>query len=232
MGMLTKTSILNQGMTLAGKNNTQLLAFVTISFDAWLRSTYKGWLWPFLSRQSTGVALATGATSVLVGRTSLGALSDSIDDIFDPVYLYTADYKYIGRAKVRQLHGGPANQEPAINDPTKNRGVPTEFKARPGTNSLMGQWTLVPFPVPDRNLLLVLDYKEMPDTAAATPRYENDRTMIQAAKTFTIEYMNNDAQYMAELKILSDMVLQDFSKDAARTGINDNLGLDDNTFKR
>lgn len=232
MGGMTKTNIINQGMTLAGKNNTQLLTTVTVSFDAWLRSTYKGWLWPYLSKQSAGVALAQGATSLLIGTTSLGALTDSIDDLFDPVYMYTSGYTYVGSAKIRQIRGGPPEREPGIINPVTNTGIPVEFKARPGTNSLMGQWTLTPYPFPDRDLILKFDYKENPDVTAASPRYENDRTMIQAAKVFTLEYMNNDAVYQSELKILADMVMQDFAKDAARTGSNDNLGLDDNTFKR
>ncbi len=231
MGNLTKDQIITQGMKLAGKETTNLASLVGTGFDAWLRSTYKGWAWPYLVRQCSAVTLATAAQSVTVGRSSGSALTDRVDEIYDPLYLFTSDYAYVGRARVRQLRGGAAEREPSIIKPSDNKGTPLEFKARL-SDTTEGQWVLTPYPFPDKTYLLVIDYKHLPEsiTGSEYPRFENDRTLIQAAKVLTLEYMK-DETYGPELEVLSSMVLQDFAKDAAKTGTNDRMLLDSNLFK-
>lgn len=233
MGKLTRTQILSQGINLAGKNSssTAFVSLVALSWNAWLRSTYKGWLWPYLVEQASGISLVLGTSSLTVGG-GQGGITDDVAEVFDPIYLYSSDFAYLGRARVRQIRGGIAEREPAIINPTNNKGMPIEFKARPSP-TVEGRLILTPYPFPERNYLLALDYKMQPaDTTVDgdIPRYENDRTLIQAAKVCTLEHMK-DVTYLSELDILATMVSQDFSKDASRTGINDNLGLDPNTFK-
>lgn len=234
MGKLTRTQIITQGITLAGKDSASasLAAFIVTSWNAWLRSTYKGWLWPYLNTQATGISLVTGASSLTIGG-GVGGITPDIADIFDPVYMYTSDYKYLGVGRIRQLRGGSPEREPSIIDPATNKGIPQEFKARESVTT-EGQWVLTPYPFPDRNLLLSLDYKvQLADTSADSdkPRYTNDRTLIYAAKVMTLEHMK-DETYPNELELLASMVAQDFAKDASRTGTNDNLGLDSSVFKQ
>lgn len=233
MGKLTRTQILTQGITLAGKatSSAAFVSLVATSWNAWLRSTYKGWLWPFLTAQTAGVALAAGTQSLVIGG-GQGGVTDDIDDIYDPVYVYTADYAVYDKARVRQIHGGPSYREPSIINPTINTGLPVEFKARPHP-TIEGRWTLTPYPFPDKAYRLSLDYKVLPaDTSGDTdvPNYRNDRTLIYAAKVCTLEHMK-DESYPSELQLLAAMVGQDYAKDAAKTGTNDNLGLDPNTFR-
>lgn len=232
MGKLTRTQILAQGITLAGKSSadTAFVSFIALSWNAWLRSTYKGWLWPFLTKQATGVSLTTGAASLTIGG-GTGGIAEDLDDIYN-IYLYTSDYTFLGSAKVRQIRGGPAFAEPAIINPSTNKGAPVEFKARP-VRTTEGQWVLTPYPFPDKTYLLAIDFKILPaDTTAGTdvPDYRNDRTLIQAAKVMTLEHMKAE-DYTSELEILAAMTAQDFAKDASKTGTNDNLGLDPNTFR-
>jgi hypothetical protein len=231
MGKLTQAQIASQGMTLAGKNTTALASLVLVSFNAWLRSTYAGWLWPFLNKQSSGVALAAGTTALNVGTT--GTISDDIADIFDPLYIYSSTYADMGKARIRQIRGGSALNEPAIQDPTKNRGMPREFKARPSPTT-DGLWTLTPWPVPDKAYLLVLDYKFQPTDIVPSeiPIYPNDRTLIQAAKVMALEHMNGtDGNHPAELELLAGMVAQDYVKYGSEAGINDSVGLDPSVHK-
>lgn len=234
MGKLTRTQIINQGITLAGKSTSSsaFVSLVVVSWNAWLRSTYKGWLWPFLLRQASAISLPAGTTSITIGASN-GGITDDIDDLFDPIYVWTSDYSTKEVARVRQIRGGRASSEPAIQDPSKNRACPREFKAREGGSGGEGSWILTPYCVPDKNYLLALDYKFLPqDTLndSDIPYYKNDRTMIYAAKVCTLEHMKAE-DYGAELQILASMTLQDFGKDAAKTGTNDNLSLDPIFFR-
>lgn len=234
MGKLTRTQIISQGINLAGKATatSAFASLVVTSWNAWLRSTYKGWLWPFLNKQATGISLAAAATSKTIGG-GQGGITDDIDDIFDPIYIYDSAYQYLDKARVRQIRGGPAHMEPAAINPSTNAGIPREFKAREGSGSTEGQWVLTPYPFPDRAYLLAIDYKWLPpDTSADgdVVNYRNDRTLIYAAKVCTLEHMKAE-DYLSELEVLASLVAQDFAKDAAKTGMNDNLGMDPNVFK-
>jgi len=239
MGKLTRTQIITQGITLAGKPTTSaaFVSLVVTSWNAWLRSTYKGWLWPFLNRQQAGIPLTAGAQSLVIGGGS-GGVSDDLDDIFDPIYIYSSDYAYLGSARIRQIRGGPSYREPSAINPATNTGMPVEFKARESAGGAVeGLWTLVPYPFPDRNYLLSIDYKRLPIDSSSDSEvvaYRNDRTLIQAAKVCCLEHMaggSGDPAYAQELEILAAMTGQDFAKDAAKTGMNDNLGLDPNFFR-
>ena len=234
MGKLTRTQIISQGITLAGKSTSTaaFVSLVVVSWNALLRSAYKGWLWPYLNEQVSGISLAAAATSKTIGG-GQGGITDDIDDIFDPLYIYDSAYQQLGKARIRQIRGGPAYREPAAINPATNTGIPQEFKARQGSGATDGQWVLTPYPFPDRNLLLAIDYKRLPaDTTSDSdvPDYTNDRTLIYMAKVATLEHMKAE-EYAGELEVLATLVAQDFAKDAARTGMNDNLGMDPNFFK-
>src|SRR5947208_1323162 len=112
MGKLTLGTIINQGIQLAGKqaSNASLITFVTTEMNAWLRSTYKGWLWPWLNVQATAISLSSGATSLTLGGGS-GGITNDIADVFDPIWIYASGYTLAQAARVRQLRGGLAQNE-------------------------------------------------------------------------------------------------------------------------
>ena len=232
MGKLTMTQLINQGITLAGKNQTDgLRATVLLSMNAWLRSTYKGWLWPYLSRKAQGIVLAQGAQSLTVGG-GQGGVTPDIGDIYDPVYFRTSDYASMGTARVVALRGGPAETRAGVFNPSTNTGAPRQFQVEEHETT-EGRMILYPFPIPEKQYLLSFDFKMLPAnlTGSDVPRYTNDRTLLYAAKVCALEYMTNSEEYNAELEKLAVMVAQDYGKDAAREGNNDVLGLDPNTFK-
>lgn len=232
MGKLTQAQIISHGMTLAGKTSTALASIVAISFNAWLRSTHKGWLWPWLNQQAQGLTLAQGATSMVIGG-GIGGVTQDIAEVFDPVYWYTSDYRSRGRGRIRNIRGNSAETETSILDPALNRGPPEMIKVRQSA-TVEGQVTLVPWPIPDRAYLLTLDLKILPANIvdADVPRYPNDRTLIQAAKVFTLEHMGgSDGNQKGELDLLAAMVAQDFGKDGSITGTNDALSLNSSTFR-
>jgi hypothetical protein len=231
VGALTRAEIVTQGLREAG--NTSLTTRGNEWLNRWLRSQYMALDWPFLQRRATGISLALGATSVSFGAGS--SVTPQVQRIHDPVWLYNTDYTVRRKARIVSLLDGDEDRDETINNPSTHKGVPTTFKARPDATT-EGKWTLVPEVIPDRSLLIALDYTELPDninTATAgdstKPRYPNDDTMIQAVYVAALKHDKAD-NYMAERDVLASMVLADRVKFGAALGINDTWGLDPKVF--
>lgn len=235
MGQLTRLQIVNQGMLLAGRDN--LAAVVNVDFNAWLRSVYMGWPFPFLTVKKSALALGAGVTSVAVGAGS-GGVTLGIQKILSPLLVYTADQTSRGEAPIVQLTGGGVDFDEVVNPSTTWRGMPTQFKV--AARSTWGSWDLIPGPFPDKDYLLAFSYISQPadiDTTSTgdstVPIYPNDRTMIQACMVQTLLYKEgaDDSAYLQALDVLDAMVKSDKVKYGAVPGTNDMLQLDGSVFR-
>lgn len=230
MGQLTRDEIVSNGLNLAGK--TSLTTLANTWLNAWLKSTYEAWPWPFLLKQATGISLTSGATSLTLGSGS-GGISGLIQNIFDPIFVYSSDFRTRGEARVRQLLTGPVEKENYVSDPTTIKGLPSQFKCRE-SDTTEGQWTLQPYPLPQQDYLLSVNYKLTPaaiSSGSSIPRYPNDRTLMQAVMVEALKYMG-DERYGEALDVLRSLVNEDKMKSGNKTGSNDVLGLDEGVFRR
>lgn len=221
MGQLSFATIVSEGLLLAGDDSLTTRANVWL--NAWLRSQYAAWPWPFLQRRATGVSLASGATSLSFGAGAI--VTPEVKRILTPVFIYDSAYTTAKRVSVRTLTGGELVEDETVNNPSNNIGAPARFKVRADT-SLWGKWLLIPTPVPDRTYLLAIDYIVQPadiSTTTDVPLYPNDRTMIQAMKHAALDYLK-EADAPAALDVLASMVIDDRVKYGEVTGTNDQLG--------
>jgi hypothetical protein len=228
MGALTVSQILQQGLRKAG--NTNLTDNALIWFNAWLKSTYSGWRWPFLRKRASDIALAAGATSLTVGG-GVGGVTDSIFYIRDPIYIYNSARTTKSKARIRNVDDNSFEFDESVRDTSNGRGLPESFKVR--DTATEGQWQLIPFAVPDAAYSLAFDYYFTPAAlvAANTPRYPNDRTMIQSVVCDALQDMKRYDEYTVELEILSSMVADDRAKFGIVPGTMDVLTLDPNTYR-
>lgn len=236
MGSLTRSQIVDEGMLQAGRSDLE--ARMNVYLNAWLRSQYTAWDWPFLHRRKTGLALTAGLTTVSVGNGS-SSITAEIKKILDPIYVYDSTYSTKCRARIRQLTGGDVYFDETVNNPATWRGLPTQFKVKADT-ALWGKWSLIPMPFPDRDYLATFDYIETPaniDVSSSgdstIPIYPNDRTMIQAVVSETCKYAygSDSPQFAAAMDLLSSMVVDDRMKFGQVHGTNDLVQLDSDTFR-
>lgn len=230
MGQLTRAQIVSAGLNKAG--DTSLTTLANTWFNAWLRSQYRAWPWPFLHRRSSAISLAAGTTSLSVGAGSNGVTLE-IQRILDPIRVGDSTYSTKKDARIVALVNGPQDYDENLNDPALTRGLPDRFKIR-ADSSLWGKWTLIPYPVPDKAYRIYLDYLEQPadiSADATVPLYPNDRTMIQAVLVDALQYMDEGNRYQAELEILGSMVVDDRAKYGEVMGTNDQMGLDPGVFR-
>lgn len=232
MGAWTRGTIVSEGGLQAG--DTSLSTRMNAALNAWLRSVYGAWPWPFLQRRKSGLSLTTGATSVTVGDGN-GGVTPQIQRIVAPVYVYNSAYSKRGRALIRQLTGGPIEYDESANDSSEGRGMPTLFKVR-GKSTGFGIWDLIPSPVPDETYLLAFDYIESPDDLSSdndVPLYPNDRTMVQLVMSEVLKYKEgaDSPAYQQALQVLASMVGEDRSKFGIVPGTNDLIQLDPDVFR-
>jgi hypothetical protein len=225
--MATITTIIQEALLSAG--DTSLTERALLWANQWLRSTYKAWPWPFLQKSAQDLTLTTGTTSKTVGGGS-GGVADVIQRIYDPIYMYTSDKRVRGTARFSELTGGPIEWDERAR-PSTQTGLPQRFKARPSSTS-QGVYTLIPDPIPDRDLLFAFDYIFQPSdlSLGQTPIYPNDRTINQAILHKAWEYMA-DPRASEALDILRAMTVQDRINFGQSPGVNVEWGLDGGTFK-
>lgn len=228
MGLLTANQIISQGMALAGRDGISTQMFSAL--DNWLRSQAASWAWPYTQARASGLALSAGSTSLNVGGT--GDITNLILRIYDPIYVYSSDRSTRMVARIRELLDGPLGMDENAINTSSARGVPSSFKVRSQALAF-GRWTLIPYPVPDRDLLLAFDYQIQPPTLASTstiPPYPNDRTMVQAVKAFACDYAKRP-EAQRELDVLASMVVDDRDKFGQVPGTNDMEALDGGVFR-
>lgn len=225
--MLAST-VISTGLLKAG--NTNLTANALVWLNAWLRSQYRSWPWPYLRRRKSGFALGAGVDTLLFGAGS-GSVTEEVQFIEDPIYVYTSDKRNRSMARIQSISRSvdPSNDEDA-RDTAQGRGIPLLFKIRASTE--WGKWNLIPTPVPDQSYLLAFDYFIQPADilSTETPLYPNDRTMIQAVLVDAYQYMKHEL-YTTELEILASMVREDRARYGQAPGTNDQVLLDSSVFR-
>lgn len=229
MGTLTRGQIVTEGLLIAG--NANLTTRANQWLNSWLRSHYRSWPWPFLIRRAQNITLAAGATSLAVGAGQNG-ITEQIQRVYDPVYVYTSDKKSRALARIRSVIAGPVDMDESALDSTNNRGMPTYFKVRT-YDSVWGAWNFQPFPYPDQSYQIAFDYLIQPadiTSDVTVPLYPNDQTMIQAVVAFASRYMKLDGAG-SELELLSAMGSDDRLKYGEVPGTNDQLLLDGASFR-
>lgn len=229
MGQQTRTEIVSEALLLAG--NSGLTTNANSWLNNWLRSAYTAWPWPFLHRSISSLALSSGATSLSLGAGSNGVTLE-ISRIFDPIRVYTSTFADRGQARIIPFVQFNADLDERINNPV-SVGMPATFKVAPDT-SLWGKWSLKPWPIPDKDYLLAIDYLVVPAELSSNsdvPLYPNDRTMVQAVMAQALKYMKMKDEYGEAMQILSSMVVDDRLKFGTVPGINDTVPLDPTTFR-
>lgn len=207
------------------------MSLANVWLNAWLRSQYGAWPWPFLCRRITSVALGAGVNSLTIGNGNAG-VTPEIQEVRDPLWVYTSDYGKRGKARIRSLIDGQESLDETINNPATNVGMPTLFKVRANPTTI-GAWDLIPTPVPDVAYLLAIDYIEQPldiTVGSTRPRYPNDRTMIQFIVSAALQYLDRRADYAKENDVLTEMAVYDRVKYGGVTGTNDSSPLDGGVF--
>lgn len=229
MGALTRLQLVTQGLALAGDASLSSLAPTWL--NAWLRKEYSAWPWPFLQRKQVGLALAAAATSVSFGNGA--TVTPEVLRIFDPVQVYTSDYRTRGQARVVSFVEQNPDLDESANDPATNIGLPTRIRVAPDS-TLFGKYALKPWPIPDRAYLLNFSYWELPvalASDASVPVYPNDSTMLQAIVAQSYLHQQKNDEFGQAMEILAAMVMNDRAHFGQNNGINDTLGLDTSIFR-
>lgn len=234
MAQLTRASIVTQGLLAAGR--TDITTFANIRLNSWLRKTYKSWPWPFLKTRNKTISLTSGTTSLLLGAGS-GGVTLEIQRIFKQGKIYSSDYTKKGLLQLAGANTASLFNDPDVNNPATNSGIPTYLYLESDPSGIWGKWQLKPWPIPDVNYLLVLDYMSQPadiDTSTAgdsiIPIYPNDDTLIQAVKVIAADYMNEPDMYEREGKLLDEMSVHDKLRTGEMVGLNDKVELDPSVF--
>jgi hypothetical protein len=232
MGALTNTSIISQGMALAARDDLATSALTWL--NAWLRSQYAAWPWPFLMKRARNQTLSAGTTSYTFGAGSGGA-TDWVHQVRDPVLVRSADYGTRNVIRIRQLVGGQPNIDPEWDEDMVNsstsRALPSYFKVRAST--VGGQWILWPQRVPDRDYTISIDYQFLPAdmVAGATPIYPGDETMVQLIKAKSYEYSQRLKEAAAAMEEVRQMAVNDRLRWGTVDGTNDQMQLDSKVFR-
>jgi hypothetical protein len=229
MGQLTRGELIAQGLRQAG--NTGLSELSKVWLNAWLRSQYAAWPWPFLRRKVEGLQLGTGVNSLVVGGGE-GGVSYAIRRIHDPLRIYRPDYSLGANVRVQSAHEYPLGDDETVQNPATNRGLPERVRCEQDTGT-WGQWTLYFNRTADRDYLLKLSIVTQPEDMAddaTVPLYPNDRTLLQAVKVEAMLHMKHDDRD-SERDVLAAMVVDDRVKFGEALGVNDHLGLDPKVFR-
>lgn len=233
MGYLTRLQIVTRGLQNAGASSN-LETRANEWLNSWLRSQYEALPWPFLTKRQDAVSLATAATSVDFGAGN--TITPWVRRILDPIWVYNTGYTVRQKARIRNLLDGAVSDDWVVNDPTLHTGIPTLFAVQPHP-STQGAVRLIPNTFPDRDLLLGIQYIEVPididetTTGDSTkPVYPSDRTMVQAVKLDAMRYERIEG-VGDEAALLTAYVQDDKLKYGATEGINQSWGLDPKRFR-
>lgn len=228
MGAATVSTLISEGLQLAGQTDLSTRALVWL--NQWLRSQYAAWPWPFLQKRVSGVTLSSGALTLNVGGSGGSGTTDIIHKVYDPIYLYNSARNIRGVARITSLIAGALDQDEHAR-PSTQTGQPTRVKVRQSSTAL-GQFALIPDPIPERDYLIAFDYSFIPADQSTSdfPIYPNDRTMVQAVRHMALEYMA-DERAKGELEILIAMVQDDRVKYGQIPGTNSLWDIDTDVYR-
>jgi hypothetical protein len=234
MGTMNRGEIIELALNTAGDSSLFLQAWKWL--DNWLTQTYSAWPWPFLQRMDTGISLPAGTASL-----QFGSANKLVQRIYDPVYLYTSDMSMRAAARIRQLIDGSPDLD-EVAGVTSSSGLPLTFRIRAST-TVQGAWDLYPWPRPDKNYLLKVEYQLRPASAGAyagvltdVPLYPNDETIVQGVLVKALQFISASSpeylqRYQLEMGILRGMVADDRIAFGQVPGLNDSTALDGGVFK-
>lgn len=233
MGTMTVQEILDEGGLLSGNDNIQARALSGL--NNWLRKQYRAYPWVFLQKKATGIALAAGVQSLNVGNGN-GGVTPEVARILAPIYVYNTSYQRKAKADIVQLQGSGIEFDESANNPTTNRGLPGRFKVRDASSVTRGMWTLYPWVIPSEDLVLAFDYQYQPANVGLedTPVYPADRTLVQVAKAYCVEFEDSSAgtsNAVAEWGVAASMVVDDRNIYGEVPGTNDLHQLDGGVFR-
>lgn len=230
MGALTATQIIDEGLQLAGDRSVATRALGWL--NRWLASQYAAFPWPFLYRETSGVALNSGAQSITIGSGS-GGVTEKIQRINDPIKLYNAAYNVQKVVRLQTMWGDSVEGGATVN-PASNLGIPDTCRAKPDT-ATFGKWVLQFNRVADRALLAEISHIILPDAvlASGVPLYPNDRTLTHAVMADALRFKKggDDPEYQDARELVASMTVDDRAKYGMTPGLNTMLGLDTKTFR-
>ncbi len=225
MAQLTRDQIVSEGQLLAGRDDNATASATWL--QRWLDSVAASWPWPLLMTEATGIALGSGALSLVLGNGS-GGITEKIQKITDNIWLYDSTRTFRKRLRVRHQLSVPSDRI----GPTTNLGTPANVRA---FNTSFGVWTLYFEPTPERDYLLTIPYITVPaalSSGSSVPWYPNDETMVQVVAFKNHEfYDGKDAPVTrAAQEQLASLVANDRVRYGAATGVNDYMILDPAVF--
>lgn len=232
MGQMTRGEIIDQAMADVGYDDTYE-SLAQTALNAWLLKVYTSWTWPFLKNRASGVSLVEGATSLAFGAGS-GGVTLAVRSIHPRIFIYRSDRSLLTYASLRPITGGEAAYDEDGVDPSTFKGIPAFFKALKHSDGTFGKWNLVPAPFPDRDLLLGIDYQEVPaaiTSDSTVPAYPNDETMISAVKVWAYGHQDRHELKSMELDLLASKLMADKVMYGSTEGLGDSLQLDPRTFR-
>jgi len=234
MGIYNRTELLAAGIAQMGQTTNEAMSSrLEIQFQAWLDRQYASWSWPFLKRRAVGINLLTGATTVTVGWDAGEVIHNQISKILSPIGFYTSNKNTKGKAEIIQSLNASLIHDETLQDSTKYRGLPQAFKVK--MTSTWGVWEIIPLPFPDRDLLLSIDYYEIPAELEAGdfPIYPADRTMISTIAALALVEQKGIASPEAQTAIgeMDAMIARDRVTYSSVPGENDVLQLDSGVFR-
>lgn len=233
MGSLTRADIVRYGLLKAG--NTSLTAIANIDLNAWLKSQYAGWAWPFMLRSNNSVLVAAGDGNIGTADMPAG----NIQSIRSPLFIGNSDGSNSRRLPVNQvLNRTPLQQNGLAGTVT---GDPTcAFVAQSGgtsTQNAAGRWVIAFDALLNRPQLVTFDLYLIPDDLDISsagdslyPLYPNDRTMMFAVEAEALRYMKRWDEYGALAPLVASMVADDRMKFGSVPGQNDELTLDSSVY--
>lgn len=227
MAQLTRDQIVSEGQLLAGRDDNATASNAWL--QRWLDSVAASWSWPILQQEAAGIALAQGATSLVLGGGS-GGITPKMIKILDNVYLYNAAKTIRRRIRIRHQLSEPTER---TSDTAVNVGTPSSARI---FTSTFGVWTFYFDVVPVDPYLLTIPYIILPDaisSGSSAPWYPNDETMVQVVAFKNHEFYDGKESpvTIAAQQMLSGLVASDRTRYGSVTGINDNLILDPTRFR-
>lgn len=231
MGRLTFTELLAAGQGKMGNLSAALGSRLEVEFQAWLDKQYVGWQWPFLKKRATGLSLTTGLTSLTIGAGN-GGITQEIIRLVSPLGYYNTARTVKGKSPIIASAGYDILNDETLADSSTYRGLPRQFKARAGTTR--GTWVIIALPFPDRDLLLSVDYYELPASLDVNdiPIYPSDTTMIDAVAYLAL-YDQKGADHPATQAadaVLQGILARDRNNYGSVPGENEALTLDGSVF--
>jgi hypothetical protein len=229
MGMLTRGTIISEGMLIAGRDDVASRANVWL--QQWLNSVANSWPWPQLKTE-VSFTMTAGTSEYDLGGASGKDPGSYFLRILDNMWIYTSDKRV--RAQVRVM---PQESEPAttVYDTTIRRGLPERCRLW-WKFGQFGVYTLQFDPCPDQAYLVnvpVLKQAAQLTSDGDIPWYPNDATMIQfiAAETSKYDDGPDSPAYRSHIEMVSSMVRDDRMRYGSHLGMNDRMLLDTAIFR-